>query len=49
MVDNVSMASPAHVTQNTTESTAAPTQVTTHTRNSMDTYTKNIYEEENGG
>ena len=30
-VDNVSMSAPAQVTQNTTESTAAPTQVTTHT------------------
>ena len=41
MVDNVSMEDPSQVTHNTTESTAAPTQVTTHTHNSMNTYTKN--------
>ena len=41
MVDNVSMAVPVKVTQNTTESTLASTQVTTHTQNIMDTYTKN--------
>ena len=42
MVDNVSMADPVHFTQDTTELTAPPAQVTTHTQNSMDTYTKKI-------
>ena len=41
MIDNVLTASPAKVIQNTMESTAAPTQVTTHTQNSTDTDTKN--------
>ena len=41
MVDNVPMASPAKVTHNTTESKSAPTQVTTHIHNSMDTENKN--------
>ena len=49
MVDNVCMEAPAQVKQNATESTAAPIQVTTHTYNSMDTDTKNNYEEGNGG
>ena len=42
MVDNVSMAAPAQVTQNTKELTENPTQVTTHTQNSMDTGNKKI-------
>ena len=45
MVDNVLVLAPAQVTQNTTESTAAPTQVTNHTQNSKDTDTKNNYED----
>ena len=44
MVVDVSMASPLQVTQNTTESIAPPTQVTTHTCNSMDIDNKNNYE-----
>ena len=43
------MAYPAQVTLNTTESTASPTQVTTYIQNSTDTYTKNNYDDENGG
>ena len=49
MVDNVSMEAPSHVTQNKTESTAALTQLNTHIENSMDTYPKNNYKEENYG
>ena len=36
-------------THNTKESTAAPTQLTTHTQTSTYTYTKNNYEEDNVG
>ena len=43
------MADPEQVTLNTTESTASPTQVTTHINNSTDTYGKNNYEERNCG
>ena len=43
------MAAPEKVTHNNTESTADPTQVTTHTQNSMDTDTLTNYEEENVG
>ena len=48
MADNVSMSATAKFIHNTTESTESPTQVTTHTKNIMDTYTKNNYEEGNG-
>ena len=41
IIDNVSMAAPAKVIQNTMVSTASPIQVTTHTQNSTDTDTKN--------
>ena len=41
ILDNISMSAPAQVKQNTMELTASSTQVTTHTHNSMNTYTKN--------
>ena len=40
MADNVSMSATAKFIHNTTESTESPTQVTTHTKNITDTYTK---------
>ena len=43
MVDNVFMTAPAKITQNTTELTTDPTQLTTHTHNSRDTDTKDNY------
>ena len=39
MVDNLSMVARVKVAQDTMELTAAPTQATTHTQNSMDTDT----------
>ena len=49
MVSSLLMAETAQVAQNTTESTASPTEVTNHTHNSKDKETKNNYEDENGG
>ena len=48
MVSSLLMAETAQVAQNTTESTASPTEVTNHTHNSKDKETKNNYEDENG-
>ena len=49
MVDNLSMESPTQFTQNTMESTTAPTQGATFTQNITDKNTKNNYKGENGG